>query len=360
MTSRVDSQDLVYYNASIYAPDTGGIIPAAVSDTRGTPILDVPEDWQVSVVRFDVTAQLLPPVTFPLPLPFPTTSQLQTPSLCTVTLQYLGINYTQPVQVVYLDTSYTFGTLYTCDAVAQRINQAYAACYAMIPGVLPSSAPPVFVFDPVTQLMSMYYQETYATAPNRIQVYMNRYTFNYLLTLECDFFGYDTPGGLDYRVQTESTNARTVPAAPRTGFPVGVVALAGNVLVLSQEGSSLQAWSGVRSIVITTSMPINSESLPQTTSPGQSQNFSSNSVPILSDFILSGEPGENPVVDRINILYLPTSEYRMAQLRGREALKRIELKFFYSMNDGSLRELLIPPGGHASAKLMFRRVKWRD
>lgn len=353
MTAKFDHQDIVYYNATLFAPTSGGVIPAAVSDIRGTPIIETPEHWQASVVRFDISSSLLPPVT--LPMPGPPVLGPNVPTSLVVTLRYLGVSYPATVLINCRDLA-SYGDAYSIDDVVARINAAFAVAYAAIPAP-PASAAPAFGFDAVSQLISLYFQDTYNGA-SPIEIYVNSALYNYVLSIPADFYGFNLPSGLDFRFKTYETSAtRLVAAAPRTGLPVIVNTMAGNVLSLVQEGSSLQAWSGARSIVITTSMPINPEALPQSSLLSQNQSYSSNSIPILSDFLLSTNPGENPVVDRINIAYLPSAEYRMIQLKGREALKRVDLKFFYTKNDGTLRELFLPPGGHASAKIMFRRSR---
>lgn len=352
--SKHEHTDIVYYNASLFNPSLGQPIPAAVSDIRSQALVDHPREWECSVVRFDLSANLLPPAVVPMPQP-PVVGP-SVPTLLKVTLRYLGVDYQAVVNIGSTSTA-TYGFVFSIDALVGAINTALAAAFALIPG--PSStAPPVFAFNPVTQLITLYYQDTYVTAVNPIDIYVNSALYNYIVSMPAAFFGYNLPTGRDFRIQVESSSALAQPAVgARSGLPVIVQTIAGNLRSLSQAGPSLNSWNGVRSLIITTTMPINSESLPLTSLAGQNSTFSSNSLPILSDFVLGAEPSTNPVVDRITVEYLPTAEYRMVQLRGNEPIVRLDLKWFFSLFDGTIREVLIPPGGFCSAKVMFRRSR---
>jgi hypothetical protein len=171
------------------------------------------------------------------------------------------------------------------------------------------------------------------------------------------FFGYNNPSGLDYRLQLESSIAKALPpvGVARAGLPVRVQGIPDPAQSISQQGVSLASMNGVRSVFVTTTMPINNENLPTTTAGAQNVGTSSNALPILSDFLLGADPAANPVVDRITVEYLPTAEYRMVQMRGEGSLDRVDLKFWYTLFDGRVFEVLLPPGGFASAKIMFRR-----
>ena len=355
-----NEDDLVYYNANLFNPTGGQPVPAFISDIRSQAVIDRPEDWQVSVVRFDVTSGLMPPMTLPMGVP-PTNTPGVYPSALRVVLRYLGVDYAAAVQVFCFSAD-LFGAVYGLDELAARFNTALATAYALIPGPS-SSEPPVIAFNAVTQLFTLYYQATYVTAANPIEIYLNAQAYGYLQILSAAFFGWSSPSGRDFRIQVESPGAITLPpSAPppgRAGYPTIVQAIAGEVRALSQQGVSTASTNGVRSILITTSMPISSESLPASSLAGQQNStYSSNSLPILSDFVVGGsDPAENPVADRLQITYLPTAEYRMIQMRGLEPIKRVDLKFYYTLLSGELRQLSIPPGGHVSAKLMFRRVR---
>lgn len=344
------SSNLVYYNAALIAPSEGKTIPAAVSDTRSEALISRPEDWECSIVRFDISANLLPPMVVPMPQP-PLLGV--TPSNLIVTLRSLGVDYSAPLNF-FVASVESSGFVFSIDEFITRLNAAYAVAFAAMVPVAGITSPPIFAFDPVTQLISMYYQAGYVGGP---EIYMNSQLYNYVESLPAAFFNYNGANNRDFRIQVEAPSAKLIPtvAAGRAGYPASVATVVGEVRMLSQAGVSLASMNGVRSVLITTTMPINAESLPTTTLAAQNANYSSNTLPVLTDFLLSTDSDTNPVVDRIVLAYIPAGEYRMAQMRGAEPLMRIDLKWFYSLYDGSIREMFLPPGGSCSAKIMFRR-----
>lgn len=350
------TSNLVYYNAALFAPTEGKTVIAAISDPRSEPIIGVPEDFECSVVRFDISANLLPPIVIPMPLPPALGANV--PSNLSVTLRSLGVD-TQVIVNFSVFSVETSGFVYSIEEFIARVNAAFAAAFAAMAPVAGVTSPPIFAFNPVTQLISLYAQSTYVGGP---EIYVNSQLYNYIESMPAAFFSYNSATGRDFRLQIESPSALAVPAAgaPRAGYPISIQNIINQVQSISQAGPSLASMNGVRSVFITTSMPIDSEGLPTSISPNQNANNSSNKERILSDFLVSTEPGNNPVVDRISLSYLPTAEYRMVQMRGTQPLVLIDLKWWYTLQDGRSREMSIPPGGSANAKIMFRRKRAED
>jgi len=281
------------------------------------------------------------------------------PSLLKVTLRSLGVDYQQIVQV-FSPSQETYGFVFSIDELLTRINTAFAAAFAAMVPVAGVTSPPILAFNPQTQLISMYYQETYATAP--VEIYVNTPLYNLIRSIPAALLGQNLASGKDFIIQTAASSVVRIPtiAAGRPGYPVTVQAVTDPVDAITQAGISLQAMNGVRTIYISTNLPIAREETPSTTGVAQNANSSSNSESILTDFLMSTDADENPVVDRINISYLPTAEYRMIQMQGMVRIKEIKLDWFYTLFDGSTRRMTIPPGGVCSVKLMFRRAPARD
>lgn len=344
-----------YYNASMFNPVTGQVVPASISDVRAASLIERPDDWECSIVRFDISAALLPPIVVPLVAPPPAAATV--PTLLRVTLRSLGVDFQQPVNV--FTTPDTPGFIYSIDELMTAINLAFAAAFAAMPAVVGVTSPPMLAFNPVTQLINIFYQATYVTAP--VEVYLNSAAYRMIPSLPAAFFGYNNVDGKDYRLQLDANTAVTIPAVgARAGYPTIVQAVANEVRQSTQAGPSLSALNGVRSIYISTDLPIAAESLPNSVGVAQNTNTSSASQSILTDFLLSSDPGENPISDRINISYLPTAEYRMIQMLGNQPISRIRLDWYYTLYDGTIGRMNIPPGGVCSAKLMFRRASARD
>ena len=353
------SANLVYYNAALFAPSDGKVVPASISDTRSEPIVGKPEDFECSIIRFDISANLLPPIVVPM-------ASLAigpaVPSQLEATLRYLGVDYQQPLLFGVVDVT-TSGFVYAIDEMVNSLNAAYLAAYtaliAAVGAIAGITSPPIFAFDPKTQLISIYLEVGWAASG--VEIWMNSQLYQYFVSFVADFFGYNNASGRDFRLRKTSSSAIALPAATfRIGYPSSINAIVNPMISMSQTAPSLASMNGVRSIYITTSMPIDSEALPTSIAPGQNANNSTNKEKIMSDFLVATEPETNPVQDRISVSYLPTAEYRMIQMRGTQPLYLIDLKWWYTLQDGTAREMSIPPGGSANAKLLFRRKRAED
>lgn len=350
---------IVYFNLSLFNPLTATTsIPASIIDTRSTAIIDDPDNWEMSVVRFDVSSQLVPPMILPMangvPPPPPAMQPAFVPTQLSVTLSFGGVDSTAPVQIPYGGPA-TFGYVFSFDELTSDINAAFAAAFAGLVAPPKGALPPFLYFDPISQMFRLIFQVANYGVNPLIEIWVNTNTYKYLDSMPAFFSGLGQPSGKDFRIQVERTSSVSLPSPPGPGFPVLAQAYT-NSAYLTQAGPSLASTNGVRSVFISSNLlPINPEGLPTTSTPGQNVSYSSNSTPILSDFLLSTNPDSNPVVDRISISYLPTAEYRMIQLRGRSPIKQVDIKFFFTLFDGSVKELLIFPGGYCSAKILFRR-----
>lgn len=352
---KAENEDIVYYNASLYNPNTYPI-PASITDIRSQNVIDYPEDWHMSVVRFDISTLEVPTAIIPMQNSLPGYQ----PSLLTAILSMAGIQYSAPVQIFNYASS-TFGevppigAVFSYSELITQINAAYAAAYALIPGPT-SSAPPYFAMDAQTNILRCYFQDTYITDPNAIGIGMNYSLYTYLVNMPHN--------RTVWNPVTESTTelllntSFTIPISnvDRTGYPraVSLVAMPGQVNYVSQETKGIETWDSLASIFITSNaLPIQSEYLPTTSTPTQNQTFSSQSSPVISDFVVDTE---NPLSFRQKIEYLPTAEYRMIHLAGREGIKRVDAQFWYRTKSGQTYPIILPPQGSCGLKIMFRRA----
>jgi hypothetical protein len=113
----------------------------------------------------------------------------------------------------------------------------------------------------------------------------------------------------------------------------------------SQEYSTLNLWTSLRKILITTnSIPIISEYTPSNNSG------ISSTLPIITDFVPQIEtPGQN----RSIAYYVPTSQYRLADMTSSEQLNTIDLKIYWQDTQGNIYPLIISKYQQASVKLGF-------
>lgn len=117
----------------------------------------------------------------------------------------------------------------------------------------------------------------------------------------------------------------------------------------------LYRWNDLRNIVvISNGITSYAEFTPANTVSGNASNGVANSsLLILTDFVVDSLDG---VDINGNINYLVDSEYRLADLQSDTPLRTVNLALYWQTGDGlTLPISLLPNGGNASVKLMFRR-----
>jgi len=341
--SRV-SQDVVYYNATL-VNTTAGRVVADIQDGRSVPIIDVPEQWEMSVVRFDVDSILLPVAMFPMGVG--SNTQLS------FTFRSSGIDY-GPYYVQSLESS---GFVQSIALGTEMINAVFTSAWPLIGGSKPQF-PPQIVWDPVTQLFRLYFTPDYATTYNDFAIYMSDVAYKYLYALPSIIIGPNQPLGKDVLLFTWNAPFVQTAATNRVGLPLTLQSPgyypAGNLVYLEQSAKSISNWAAVRTIYLTTSsLPIQRESVPGSVGYGQNGSTSSNSIPMVTDFIIPQD--QNPMESHSRIEYLPTAEYRMISLGGREPIYRVTLQAWWTSYAGNAYQINLPPNGVFSTKIMFRR-----
>ena len=337
-----------YYDSTVVNNESFPV-KAEINDLRGKAILDNPSEWEMSVVRFDVNTSLIPPSTIPM-VGTPVVGVLSDSEL-TFTMRYLGSDTQLAVQ------NDTAGEIFGFDRLLDQMNTALATLHTGLAPPPASSTPPILAFNPDTQLISMYYEAVYATVGD-IELWINFKTREKLPAIPIETFaGFNQPNGKDFRLCFSCGSAKNSPilvGGVRDGQPVITDVIPDPMRVISQEAVVISSWNTVRSIkLITNSIPIVSEMEPSTSQLTDQGGTTSNVSNTISDFLLSSV--DNPLVDRLTLEYLPTAEYRMIALLGRQALTNVQIQAFYTDLTGTTRPVLLPPNGVFSCKVMFRR-----
>ncbi len=346
-----EGEDLVYYNAVLYN-DTTEPIKAYINDLRGQSVIDIPEEWHMSVVRFVCPGELLPLAIVPMNddtigAMAQTSLRLSLVATGGIFQEYVTIQNDGPVS----------GSIFSYDYLVTRINVALTAAWTAITGPRPPTSPPFLSYDPVLGAIRLYFQASYLDAVDPISIRVNWPLYQYMSGIPATIYGYAANGVFDdVWINLEANSVMTVPIAVRDGFPVAVQAatMAGQVYFSQQEADNLQTWNGLSSLFLTTNyIPVQPEYLPAAGNITQNAGVSTASRQVISDFSAWGDA--NPLKFRQQIEYLPTAEFRMIHLAGRETLKRIDVQFWYTGPDGLAHEVMIAPGATATVKLLFRR-----
>lgn len=345
-----DGNGNIFYYDMVLTNSNPSPIIAEITDQRQSTIIDIPKDWEVSVVRFNINSELIPLFYPVIPNPvFPTTTNMS------ITLRYLGNNFRQFVQVS--NTQEVKDGIFDFTVYISYINAASILAFNALKAAFPAASgtsAPLFYLDEDSSLISMYVQDGYLiTNPNRIQIGLNQPLQQILDFPAINRFLIPTITGFDYELFVNDS-ANLLPVAPRTGYPFGLTAIAGNLLQLSQEFRSLDEWSTIRSIVFSSDLPIVKEYVPTLVDQSQNNNVNSSSKPILTDFLLAKDSVEPT---RHTLIYIPTAEYRMLSMQGTNSFSSISIKAQFQTYDGKLRDILIASGDSMTVKLLFRRIK---
>lgn len=350
--SDIKAHDTLRYSNITFKNTSTIPLKASKIESRSTIILEKANDWVMSVIRFDVDSQALPiniPLMKNLPVPFNNTTQ------STITFEYKGVDYSQDIQ--YLPSSfapiYGFPTIYNYEDWLRMVNLQMANIWILVVAAGAVGNQPLFIYDPTTGLINLYFDSNFLPGgPNQVRIFMNRQLFSYFVNFR-NRFKSANPANLllDYLINIDSDNSIVLPAVgSRVGLPIGVQLGYTNLYVMTDSAPSTASWSSVRSLILESSMPFRSETVPS--SEGNDLNADSEFT-ILSDFLI---PVESKVTDfRVVNEYLPTAEYRYVDLVSDSALRIIDASIFWTDFSGNRYPLYMLPQKSFSVKILFHR-----
>ena len=355
--NRYETDTLRYYNAS-FTNLTARAQMATLVDARTGPILENPSDWLMSVIRFDVDIRTIP-INIPLlqtptaPFP-PLTFPFSYPTTSFITIKNGFTFYTQNVIYIENDRTALGPTIYNYQTWLDFVNTALGLAFTASGAV---GSPPLFIYDPVTELINLYVDQNFipAAAPSQLQIFMNVDLFLYFTNFE---FNHATDVSLNplYDLQLIITNDNTnvEPAVgSRQNLPIAVQTLPVNLYLCKQSAPGIGGWTSLRSLLLTsTLLPCRNEAVPNNTT--NASNYNSQAVfPILTDFLV---PIDRNVADnRIVGEYLPTAQYRYIDLISNAPLKTIDFTFYWTDFIGNRYPLFLNRGTGMNIKVLFQR-----
>lgn len=424
----------IYYNISIF-PNTNFNHPesfvAKFTESRSDPILDRPEDYHLSIVRFSIPGESIPIFVYPT-TPIlngqgkPTGQYQVNNNVYSVTLSYFNgvttLYYQEFLAYVsnftYLaSTNLRFYYVYSYQQFIDMINTAFSNAFISLKTANPSvksTRAPYLLFNPVTKLISLIYQQTIIT--DGILIYFNTALSLFFDNYNFSFLPLNAPNGTHARFLLENTLSNTYSESPinlvinttsgspiitssgnlftlyndgatvsALGIPENTIATynspsqmtlsqnatataspnaiftVSNLFITTQEFNSLFLWNSLKSIVITSSsIPVTNEFLPSI--PFNDNGISQGSIfvatqnqfrKIVSDF----EPQIVEGTDsRSTIQYLPTAEYRRIDLKGKTPLTTFDVQIYWVDQNGLFYPLyLIPFSNSISIKFLFEK-----
>ena len=348
MAAVTDPQDYVYYNGIITNDDPRPMV-AEINDIRAQALIQTPEDWDMSVVRFDISSLLLPFAKLPM-LPLQPPGVLKTKLQCQMGPSVVGDVYAENTRGEYNDLSLLIR--YWNFALQQAFIQLSPAMQATL-----LNAPQFYIVPSSGKLRLIFPAIWTSDSVDKPQITFNALWAQYLIGFplwRSQTFGY-TPGGYDARIRIEDETF-VVRLPDRTGLPIAfgatVYGVGGDLCFVEETYESRGSFSAVRSITLTTtSLPVQSEVVPNSSSSSQQGSTSNNSASIISDYLMS----TTDYTDQNRIEYLPQAEYRYTHLMGREGPRRITVQAWWTDHFGSRFPMMLPQYGTFALKILFKR-----
>ena len=354
----------IYYDLTLQNNDNVGSapIPLVFDEIRSNPYLMNPEDYLLSVVRFNVETS-----TLPLWIPTIETGQANVnKTVYSITLKYGAFEFKQnlffspsnvnepipaaPLTQQDLSTTYYYGMSYT--KIITMVNTAFSSAVTGLAAlaILPSTVAPFAEYDPysyqcILNAPSVAYD---AALPNPIQIFFNTPMYNLFSSFNTTYLGYSNiTNGKNYQLTTTNNNNTTT---------IGGV----SYLQFYQEYPTIPLWTPIQSIVFVSSLLPMSPSLvgvPKVYTSGQLLSSANNAN--ISNIITDLEvPLDKGFEYKPNLNYTPQSEYRLVELNGNNPVNAIQIAVYWKDKLNILRPMYII--GNANIKIMFRKKQFNN
>jgi hypothetical protein len=387
--------DQIYFDINVTNFQSTTTKPSSFTynESRTIPYVNNPEQYYLSVLRFTVDSGTVP-VFIPSIQPNQADPNL---TIYSVSMSWDVAGATPPAfnQQVYivwspqdksagipLAPSLNFNKLqnnntgyYNCYSytyMSQLISTAFQTCFtalktavnAVYPATFPASLQaPIFSWDTTNErgIISAnvaYFDLNYqagisATYP--INIYMNQPLFGLFSTFPATILGYNQANGKDIRLSMYDVGGTNIQALiPPQAVPVAPATYT-NYLAISlyQETTTTANISPITAFVITSqTMPMEQSQvstpilLNNNVNLIQSTNNSA-TAPIVTDLVIdNGDYSPN-------LVYRPTSQYRLVTLYGNSPLHNIDFQVYYRLRDSSLVPFILQSGGSVTLKLAF-------
>lgn len=342
-----NENDNVYLNISIpnlsntnspYPPN----VVAAYDEVLASPVIDNPNQYYITVIRFSIPIDLIPLFSFPVDISQNNPNQ----SLMVIGIENAAlvqfpefIMYTPENNIVapvpggvapFFTSNQVTSDYYFIYSVNNFINMINTALAAAVVASGIGVAAPFYTYDSQTEFISL--TVTAAFLATGARIFANSYLKNYL-------------GAFDF------TTLNYVNTGPYLYYHL----LNATTLVYYQNYNSMNLWFDSQKIVIqSNSIPIVAEFSPSFQNPQifgpNNLNSSSNLQPILTDFALAF----NNISDFSSVVtYIPEPQYRLTNMRSSTPLNRIQLSFSWLSKNGTLYPLYVSPNKTVTLKLGF-------
>ena len=306
----------IYYNASIYAEPDEYRTDAKFSVNRVQEIIDVPDDFELAIVRFKIPRTTIPMLYFK-------------DNFWYITLKIGSNVYTEPlVFIPNTDNVELRNAYYTHQEFVDSVNNAFGLAFQRLNNdhVITSDYPCVMTYDPITKLFEIEVQQNYLV--DGIDIIFNSNIMNLFSSFQNYFLQGD--GNLNYRliIADRITNVGTLNGQ-----------LSYNLVQDFPTEASLSMLQSIR--IETASIPIVREL------DGSQKDISSS---LLTDFNTSSSS-----YDTSDLQYFPQGPLRYLDMTSKYPLNQIDFTVFYVTKDNEKILLQLNKNESLNIKFLFRR-----
>ena len=379
--NKAAQSDKVYFDMSITNVDAINVPPQVLTMTeqRTTPLILCPEDYYLSIVRFQIDCPTLPIFTpviqynqsntnlsvysFTLEWTDPSGSGTYSSGQTYMTYapQNLAVLVPGPPSAQSNGLQNNSSTYYDCynpQYVIYLFNQTLATAYAALLAAvtsggktLPSPNIPVITWDTTlnTAIMNCDVAGYDTTSSNYIAIYLNQAMAQLFNTWPYYYLSATALKGKNLQLQTTTFGGQNVSQFP--GYDPSYSAIQ-----VYQNGSTYALWCPISSLVFcSNTMPIipNAISAPQLLINGAQligNNGNNNNVSqILTDFVADSGQYQG------QLTYEPTAQYRLVSMTGNQPLSKVDISVFYQDQFGIFQPFRLSSGSRASIKFLFTK-----
>lgn len=372
----MNEPDYIYYDMlyNNYQSTTEEPSQLEFRETRNTPLIYNPDNYNMSITRFQIDTPSLPSYVASIQ-PNQGDRDLMIHS---ITLTYMNAGVETNTPPVFLrwvpvhkevalppapnanadgfqsDSLYYYG--YSFMNVVNIINTAFATAMTALKaavGGLNTVDAPFMYFDEVKKTFAIVAENQYYNVNNatHIRIFFNRSLFGIMNSFPMFRYSITDPNNKVYQIRMDDEK----------GYNLIQKALIGSnkvMIELHQEYPTISNFCPISSILFTTTqLPIvaNNLSAPLTFFNNRlitDSNRNSLTAQIITDLANNDDFSYKP-----NLLYAPSAEYRRISLASNRPINNIDIKVYWMDRFGNLKPFYLWSGGKASIKIMFEKKK---
>ena len=369
------NSDHIYFDLTLknFEATTNESTPLIFNEARNSPFIPNSGDYYMSIIRFQLDtyslpvflADIQPDQSNPNLMIHSITLEYETPlgvktSAGPTYLDWVPIdkNISVPVSPSAnpnkMQSVSPYYYAYTFKHIISLINTALIKnmnlLKTLVSGINSIDAP-FMGWDDINKVASIYGEDAHFNINNISTAHINIYFNSPLFSLFNSFMHFKyaptSPNNQIYQLRMESYNGLNL-------IKDALISGTKTYIKLTQEYPTISNWTPISSIVfLSNTLPINHSQLSSPiiinngilVSSGENDAFAS----IITDLV------SDELCYRPNLLYTPSGEYRLIDLRGNQPLNHIDISVYWKDKYGRLNQFYLFSGGSCTIKLLFRK-----